>query len=111
MDEQYRQASLLQEPLSLALTHRVVPADQDHVERRWQEYLVRSRGECLLHRLNQELGDEAFAEFLRTTLAMASFQPLTTSQLPVILKVVTGKDHTPLFEAHFGGTQMPKRAN
>jgi hypothetical protein len=110
MDEHYRQAGLLQEPLSLALAYRVVPEDGDHVESRWQSYLVRSRGACLLHRLNQEIGDEAFVEFLRTTAAMASFQPLTTSQLPVILKAVTGKDLSALFEAHFWDTQMPKRA-
>jgi len=109
MEEQYRQAALLPEALPMALTYRVVPVDEDAIEARWQGYLATSRGACLLHRLNQEVGDEAFAEFMRTCLSMASFQPLTTSQMPMILQAVTGKDQGALFDQYFWGTAMPVR--
>jgi len=109
MDEAFIRAEKVHDLATLPTAYRLVPKDDDTIGAKHQGDLLLSKGSCLLYQLHQEMGDEAFASFLQNYLSLASFQPATTSQIPVILKQITGKDYAPFFEQYYWGTALPTR--
>jgi len=109
LDDLYTDAKLPAEELSIAMASRVVSEDKDPLEILWSSHLAHARGACLVHWMNREIGDSSFVGFMRKLLTASSSQPLTTSQLQMGLKAVTGKDYAEFFKLHFWGPQTPQR--
>jgi len=90
----------------IALTYRISRRDHatvfDHRMGLWY-----SKGPWLLSRLHDEIGDEKFLTFLKSYQKSLRGKAGSTKLVAELLRVLTGKDYAPFFDANFWGTGMP----
>ena len=79
--------------------------DRTHFEHRFG--LLYAKGPWLLSRLHDEIGDEKFLSFLKSYQKTLRGKCGSTKLAGDLLRVMTGKDYTPFFDANFWGTGMP----
>jgi hypothetical protein len=91
-------------PIALAdrITIRDVPTF-----RTYRVGLLYAKGPWLLSRLHDEIGDEKFLTFLKSYQKSLRGKCGSTTLAVELLRVLTGKDYGPFFEANFWGTGMP----
>ena len=82
------------------------PGDGYH-RARMRVGLVYSKGAYLLAGLHRELGDEAFATFLKSYQKSFRWKFGTTEDVIGLLQFMTKKDFAPYFEQYFYGTGLP----
>jgi hypothetical protein len=91
-------------PIALAdrITFRDIPTYESY-----RVGLLYAKGPWLLSRLNDEIGDEKFLTFLKSYQKTLRGKCGSTTLAIELLRVLTGKDYGPFFEANFWGTGMP----
>jgi hypothetical protein len=72
-------------------------------------YLLYDKGPALLNTLHEELGDQVFLTYLKSTQTNFRWRFATTKQLKDLLNFVTKKDYGPFFDSYFWGLEMPPR--
>jgi aminopeptidase N len=91
-------------PIALAdrISARDTPTYREH-----RFGLLYAKGPWLLSRLHEEIGDEKFLSFLKSYQKTLRGKCGTTKLAGDLLRVMTGKDFTPFFDANYWGTAMP----
>ncbi|HJV22484.1 MAG TPA: M1 family aminopeptidase [Holophagaceae bacterium] len=69
--------------------------------------LLYNKGPLLLYSLHQELGDQVFLTWLRSTQTNFRWKFAPTKRVFDLLGFITKKDYTPFYETYFWGTAMP----
>ncbi|HJW72953.1 MAG TPA: M1 family aminopeptidase [Geothrix sp.] len=69
--------------------------------------LLYSKGPSLLYALHQELGDQVFLTWLKSTQTNFRWKFASTFQIFDLLKFITKKDYTPFVNDYFWGLKMP----
>jgi hypothetical protein len=91
----------------VALTNRLSYRDAStYTEQRLG--LLYAKGPWLLSLLHDEIGDEKFLSFLKSYQKTLRGQYGSTKLVQELLRVMTGKDYAPFFDANYWGTEMPK---
>ena|SRR5580765_4670309 len=70
--------------------------------------LLYAKGPWLLGRLHDELGDEKFLTFLKSYQKTLHGKEGSTKLVIDLLRVLSGKDYAPFFDANYWGTAMPE---
>ncbi|HEX4822853.1 MAG TPA: M1 family aminopeptidase [Candidatus Polarisedimenticolaceae bacterium] len=70
--------------------------------------LLYAKGPWLLTRLHEELGDEKFLTFLKSYQKTLHGKAGSTKLVADLLRVLSGKDYAPFFDANYWGTSMPE---
>ena len=70
--------------------------------------LIYDKGALFLAALHEEIGDGAFASFLRSTQEGFAWKFASAKHMPMIVERITGEDHSKLFEECLWGAKMPK---
>ena len=69
--------------------------------------LLYAKGPMLLHALHQELGDQVFLTWLKSTQTNFRWKFAPTKRVFDLLGFITKKDYLPFYETYFWGTAMP----
>lgn len=70
--------------------------------------LLYEKGALILAALHKEMGDKAFALFMKSIIANFRWKTVTTPSIEQIAAMAGRKDFGPLFRDCYWGTQMPK---
>lgn len=70
--------------------------------------LLYEKGALILASLHRDMGDKAFAVFMKSLIANFRWKPVTTASIEQIATMAGGKNVPTLFRDCFWGTQMPK---
>lgn len=70
--------------------------------------LLYEKGALILAALHKDMGDKAFALFMKSALANFRWKPVTTATLEQLAGMAGRKDYSALFRDCYWGTQMPK---
>ena len=92
---------------AIPTANRLSNPDDWYVPARMRQGLVYSKGAYLLAGLHKELGDQAFATFLKSYQKSFRWKHGTTEDVAGLLQFMTKKDFGPYFEQYFYGTELP----
>ncbi|WP_243303275.1 M1 family aminopeptidase [Geothrix oryzisoli] len=87
-------------------------ANDIHFDDRYESFLARrdllyAKGPVLLHALHQELGDQVFLTWLKSSQTNFRWKFASTARLFDLLKFITKKDYTPFLDTYFWGLGLP----
>jgi aminopeptidase N len=87
-------------------------ANDIRFEDRMESFLTRrdllyAKGPMLLHALHEELGDQLFLTWLKSSQTNFRWKFASTSRLFDLLRFITKKDYTTFLEDHFWGLGLP----
>ncbi|MBP1773639.1 MAG: hypothetical protein H6P99_2802 [Holophagaceae bacterium] len=70
--------------------------------------LLYAKGPLLLHALHEELGEQVFLTWLKSSQTNFRWKFANTQRLFDLLKFITKKDYTPFLNDHFWGLGLPE---
>lgn len=69
--------------------------------------LLYEKGALILAAMHKEMGDKAFAIFMKSIIANFRWKTVTTASVEQVATMAGRKDFSPLFRDCYWGTQMP----
>ncbi|ANM29796.1 hypothetical protein ABI59_09710 [Acidobacteria bacterium Mor1] len=100
-----REAKLACESASIPMANRLPQVGAQGSIHRTD--LLYGKGPYLLYAIHKELGDDAFAMFLRNMQDRLAWKYATTGNVIDLLTAVSGNDYAPFFDQYFYGTELP----
>lgn len=92
---------------NIALASTMVCKDGDWVKAYFPTALLCHKGALVVSGIHDQLGDQAFLEFLRKFVATLSWRRALASQLPFFVQQTSGKDITALMDQGYWKTSLP----